>query len=161
MTTCPCGSTLSFDACCEPYILGTTKAPTAEALMRSRYSAYVTHAIDYIVKTCTDRDGSLDPEAIRTWSTTSQWHGLQILKTVKGGPDDTEGEVEFIASFSQKGEKQETREYGLFKKIKDQWLYDTCRKNASTVVRTAPKIGRNEKCSCGSGKKFKHCCDKT
>ena len=22
------------------------------------------------------------------------------------------------------------------------------------------KIGRNEKCSCGSGKKYKHCCGK-
>ena len=26
------------------------------------------------------------------------------------------------------------------------------------VVRTAPKVGRNDPCPCGSGKKYKHCC---
>ena len=30
--------------------------------------------------------------------------------------------------------------------------------NTTTVVRTAPKIGRNDPCPCGSGKKYKNCC---
>ncbi|BBD09151.1 SEC-C motif domain-containing protein [Desulfovibrio ferrophilus] len=44
---CPCGSGKEYTACCEPIING-TPAPTAEALMRSRYSAYVVGNIDYI-----------------------------------------------------------------------------------------------------------------
>jgi SEC-C motif-containing protein len=161
MSLCPCGSTLAYDSCCQPYIEGKTKAPTAEALMRSRYSAFTVHAVDYIVKTVTKRDpANLDPEAIKTWSTTSEWLGLKIIKTVSGGPSDTEGEVEFVASFSQKGNKQEIHEYAYFKKIGDQWLYDTCKKNVNTVVRDSPKIGRNDPCTCGSGKKFKQCCAK-
>jgi len=28
----------------------------------------------------------------------------------------------------------------------------------TTYKRETPKIGRNEKCPCGSGKKYKHCC---
>ena len=32
---------------------------------------------------------------------------------------------------------------------------------ATTSRRIAPKIGRNDPCPCGSGRKFKHCCAKT
>ena len=31
-------------------------------------------------------------------------------------------------------------------------------KQITTVVREEPKIGRNDPCHCGSGKKFKKCC---
>lgn len=51
LTNCYCGSHKSFQDCCEPYIKGIQKAPTAEDLMRSRYSAYVTQAVDYLVAT--------------------------------------------------------------------------------------------------------------
>ena len=48
---CPCGSGRAFEECCEPYLLGRLPAPTAEALMRSRYSAYALSSIDYLYKT--------------------------------------------------------------------------------------------------------------
>ena len=32
--------------------------------------------------------------------------------------------------------------------------------NTTTVVRTSPKVGRNDPCPCGSGKKYKNCCGK-
>ena len=59
MKKCPCGSGKNYSDCCQPLIKGKTKAPTAEALMRSRYSAYVEHAIDYIIETClkNEKDG--------------------------------------------------------------------------------------------------------
>ena len=47
---CPCGGGI-FAACCGPFISGSRPAPTAEALMRSRYSAYVTGAADYLLAT--------------------------------------------------------------------------------------------------------------
>ncbi|NER81006.1 MAG: zinc chelation protein SecC, partial [Leptolyngbya sp. SIO1D8] len=48
---CPCGSQRPFSACCEPYLLGQAIAPTAEALMRSRYTAYCQSNVDYLVAT--------------------------------------------------------------------------------------------------------------
>ena len=51
MLGCYCGNSLSFQDCCEPYIKGIKKAPTCEALMRSRYSAYATTEVDYLVAT--------------------------------------------------------------------------------------------------------------
>jgi SEC-C motif-containing protein len=69
MKNCPCGSGRPYTECCEPYILGKAKAPTAEALMRSRYSAYVEHAIDYIINTCVHREeDKIDYKSTRDWS---------------------------------------------------------------------------------------------
>ena len=34
------------------------------------------------------------------------------------------------------------------------------RRSAPSAVRTGPKIGRNSRCPCGSGKKYKQCCGK-
>ena len=49
---CPCGSGKCYGECCEPVIKGSIKAPTAESLMRARYSSYVKHEIDSIIKSC-------------------------------------------------------------------------------------------------------------
>lgn len=49
MEICFCSSQKSFESCCKPYLNGTQHAPTAEALMRSRYSAYVLHEVDYLL----------------------------------------------------------------------------------------------------------------
>ena len=46
---CHCGSGKKYNECCEPIIKGTIKAPTAESLMRARYTSYVVHEIDFII----------------------------------------------------------------------------------------------------------------
>ena len=48
---CPCGSGASLNGCCKPFIDGTAKAPTAEALMRSRYTAFATRQVAYLEQT--------------------------------------------------------------------------------------------------------------
>ena len=79
---CPCGSGAAFAACCEPIIKGTRESETAEELMRARYSAFVTHAIDFIVSsTHTRTRKEIDLSFIREWSETSTWRGLEILET--------------------------------------------------------------------------------
>lgn len=158
MSTCPCGSGRPLALCCQPFIAGVAKAPTAEALMRSRYTAYTTHAIDYIVKTCTDKgNDGVDIDSTRKWAEESEWLGLKIIDTIKGGAADNDGEVEFTASYSQKGHKEEHHERSFFKKVKGDWFYDSGRLITDTVVRTSPKVGRNDPCPCGSGKKYKQC----
>jgi len=161
MKNCPCGSGREYQDCCEQYISGRAKAPTAEALMRSRYSAYVEHEIDYIINTCVSRDkDKIDYKSTKDWSEQSNWLGLKIISTEKGGVNDTEGTVEFDASYERDGLKDVHHERAKFKRngTDAQWLYDEGHVFTQTVVRTSPKIGRNDPCPCGSGKKYKHCC---
>jgi len=157
--TCPCGSGRDYTECCGPVISGAKKAQTAEALMRSRYSAYAKGAIDYILKSCVEDEG-IDPQATRDWSEKADWKGLRILRTEKGGPSDTEGIVEFVASYVMDGLKDEHRETARFVKKDGTWLYDSGEVKTATVVRAGPKVGRNDPCPCGSGKKYKQCCGK-
>ncbi|MDR2632766.1 MAG: YchJ family protein [Treponema sp.] len=156
---CPCGSGLAYEACCEPYILGVRRPPTAEALMRSRYTAYVEHAIIYILDTCSkDSNDTIDIKQTKDWSEKSRWLGLRILSCTKGGLEDSEGVVEFEATYERDGLQDIHHERARFKKQGDRWFYTEGDIVPRTVVRSAPKVGRNEACPCGSGKKYKHCC---
>ena len=162
MKMCPCGSGRGYSECCEPYISGQAKAPTAEALMRSRYSAYAVHAIDYIIDTCIkDDEHGIDVKQTRDWSEKSEWLGLKIISTSKGGPGDSEGTVEFEASYKSNGLKDTYHETATFKKVNNTWLYDNGKIVPKTITREGPKTGRNEPCPCGSGRKYKHCCGKS
>ncbi|MDR0502146.1 MAG: YchJ family protein [Treponema sp.] len=159
MKNCHCGSGREYSACCQPYITGKENPPTAEALMRSRYSAYVEREIDYIINTCVHRGkDDIDYKSTRDWSEKSKWLGLKIISTQKGGISDKEGTVEFEATYERDGLKDIHHETGKFKKENEQWLYEEGHISPRTIVRSSPKTGRNEPCPCGSGKKYKHCC---
>ena len=156
---CPCGSGLTYDNCCGPYISSAAKPATAEALMRSRYTAYATKAIDYIVETCLrDDEHGIDIESTKRWSEKSTWLGLKILKTEKGGPADEEGMVEFKATFVMDGLREDHHEKASFIKKDGVWLFAEGEVIPETIVREGPKVGRNDPCPCGSGKKCKKCC---
>ncbi len=159
MKACPCGSGLDLSQCCEPYLKGKKMAPTAEALMRSRYTAFALGELDYVEKThheSTRKD--LDMEGVRSWATNSEWLGLEILGTEKGKEKDSEGKVEFKCKFIFNEKPQTHHELSTFTKVGEQWFFvDGVMKNA-TVRRAEPKVGRNDPCPCGSGKKAKKCC---
>ncbi|TXT41839.1 MAG: SEC-C motif domain protein [Spirochaetes bacterium] len=155
--TCPCGSGREYDKCCGTYIQGKALAPTAEALMRSRYTAYATGNIDYILATCVSSEG-IDVEETRRWSTKSQWLGLTIHGTEKGRDEDSEGRVDFTANYVLDGMKENHRESARFVKKDGRWLFDDGKVTTQTIVRAEPKVGRNDPCPCGSGKKYKKCC---
>jgi SEC-C motif-containing protein len=130
--------------------------------MRSRYTAYTEHSVDYIITTCI-REGkdAIDEKQTRDWSEKSKWLGLKILQTDKGGPLDSEGTVVFEAVYERDGLKDIHHENARFKKQDDRWFYDDGDVVPKTIVRSGSKIGRNEPCPCGSGKKYKHCCGRT
>jgi SEC-C motif domain protein len=158
--TCPCGKGPSQAECCGPYLSGEARPDTAEALMRSRYTAYVTAEIDYIVATHdpATRDG-VDQEGAGQWATESTWHGLEIVETTGGGPDDDSGEVEFIARYSVGPKTFAHHEHAHFRRIDGAWHYiDGHMIKPKPQVRETPKVGRNEPCPCGSGTKYKKCC---
>ncbi len=160
MNGCPCGSNLDYSGCCEQYIIGQGVVPTAEALMRSRYSAYVKNSIEYIEKTHhPDGREDFDLKASSDWANQAEWKGLEIKAVRKGKEDDDEGVVEFIAKYEMKGDECSHHEIARFKKAENTWFYlDGNIIMGTPVVREEPKIGRNDPCPCGSGKKHKKCC---
>lgn len=160
MTVCPCGSQKNFSECCEPIISGGQPSQTAEQLMRARYSAYVLAEMDFIFEsTHPDHRQGYDHAGTKEWAESSEWQGLEIVSTSRGGADDSVGEVEFIARFTEKGSSREHHEAGQFKRKEGRWYFTD-----GQLVRQKPltvtKIGRNDPCTCGSGLKFKKCCGK-
>ena len=160
MTACPCGSGLTYEECCHPLIRGECAASTAEQLMRSRYSAYVEKEIPYLRTSLhPDHRKDYDEKSSREWAESAEWHSLRIIETVGGGPDEDEGEVEFVVAFSQRGVRQEHHERSRFARKGGKWYFVSGEEvRQKPVVRAAPKVGRNEPCACGSGKKHKKCC---
>lgn len=160
ISSCPCGTGLAYADCCQPFHQQKAKPPTAEKLMRSRYSAYVVGEIDHIERTNSPGGReSFDRESATTWSKTSQWLSLEILSTKDGKETDQTGEVEFNAHYERDGKREKHYEVGIFEKIDSTWFYKDAKSNQEPIRRTAPKVGRNDPCPCGSGKKFKKCCE--
>jgi SEC-C motif-containing protein len=160
MEMCPCGSGRAYEECCESLIKGVKQPLTAEQLMRSRYSAYVRVETDYIFETThPDHRQGYDHKGTKIWAENSQWEGLEIVDTNAGGPDDNEGDVEFIAKYREKGLRKQHHELAHFKKKKGIWYFtDGSAVAQKPIVRAEQKVGRNDPCPCGSGKKFKKCC---
>ena len=157
---CPCGSGRTFTDCCKVYHLGQHLAPTAEALMRSRYSAYATGAIDYIIKTThPDQQAALTQQRTRLAADQTRWLRLEIIATDKGLKHDTRGRVEFKAWYHDDitGQAHAFHETSFFIKQNDRWFYihpKLSKNNTSPHKAT----NRNSPCPCGSGKKYKKCC---
>ncbi|RYY73398.1 MAG: hypothetical protein EOO52_18535 [Gammaproteobacteria bacterium] len=123
-TACPCGSKNPLGECCLNYIEGKALAPTAEALMRSRYTAHVLVAVDYLWQTWSPERRSKSSKAdIAAWATNCEWLGLQILTVDAGKEKDNEGTVSFIAIFRQDGKLQHHQETSLFRKTAEGWRY--------------------------------------
>ncbi|MBN9674094.1 YchJ family protein [Roseibium aggregatum] len=118
---CPCGGA-SLGACCGPYIDGTRVPGTAEALMRSRYTAYALRNIAYLKETLWPKhqDG-FDAVETSKWAAESHWAGLSILETVKGGEGDREGTVLFEAKYLSGGVLRTHRELSRFRRKAGRW----------------------------------------
>ncbi|CAA7621991.1 YchJ family protein [Magnetospirillum sp. UT-4] len=157
MTSCPCGSGHALDQCCGPIIAG-APAPTAEALMRSRYTAFTFANLDYLER-------SLAPEAredydrgeTETWVKEARWQGLEIRRAT-GGEGDEQGTVEFVARYTLKGKPYAHHELSSFRRLDGHWVYVDGTINPRPEQRVVEKVGRNDPCPCGSGKKYKKCC---
>ncbi len=160
MSQCHCGLEKPYEECCQPLIKGQADAKTAEELMRSRYSAYAQGEIDYIAATIDpDRTEGFDEKSARDWAENSEWHGLEVVSTYKGEEGDETGQVEFIAHYSQNRAKTKHHELADFRTIDGKWFFvDGEAVAPQPVKRDTPKVGRNDPCPCGSGKKYKKCC---
>jgi len=157
---CPCRSGKDFTSCCAAYLSGQSFAPTAEALMRSRYTAFSTGNVDYLEATLLPESRKdFSREQTAAWARSSEWTGLEILSVEKGSKNDTEGVVEFIAHFRQDGRDFDHRETSQFVRQDNRWFYVDGDVAGATPARSS-KVSRNDRCLCGSGQKYKKCCGK-
>lgn len=162
MAQCYCGSEQDFSNCCEPILEGSRPAETAVELMRARYSAFVTRQAEFLHESLhPDHRHDHDVAATKRWAEKSQWLGLEILHVNGGEQDDKDGEVEFIATYKANDLVRPHHEISTFSKVDGVWYFvDGQLVLPKTETRDQPKVGRNDPCPCGSGKKYKKCCGK-
>ena len=136
---CWCGSARPFESCCGPLLEGRTRAVTAEQLMRSRYTAYVLSDADYLLRTW---HAGTRPSSIQ-FEPHQRWLGLKIKSTRKGGEQDSDGEVEFVARFKIDGKGYRMHELSQFLNTPEGWVYvegtqlDRQRSGKGTNMRSA------------------------
>jgi SEC-C motif domain protein len=117
---CPCGSTLPYPACCGRWHAGPQhlQAPSAEALMRSRYSAYVQGRVDYLLDTWHPRTR---PAAAWVPDPALRWLGLEVRRHV--AQDADHASVEFVARSKRDGRATRLHETSRFVRENGHWLY--------------------------------------
>jgi SEC-C motif-containing protein len=116
--SCHCGLPEPYAECCGRYHAG-AEAPTAELLMRARYSAFAVGDPAYLLRTWPPRTRprrlTLDPR--------QRWTRLELLDRVAGGLFDQTGEVEFRAHYVLAGTSRSQHERSTFTRVQNRWLY--------------------------------------
>lgn len=118
--SCPCGSTLAYEACCGRWHAGPLhlQAPTPQALMRSRYSAFVRDQRGYLLDTW---HPSTRPAAIEPPEPGLRWLGLEVKREAMTGEDS--GLVEFVARSKRGGRAHRLHETSRFVREGGRWYY--------------------------------------
>jgi SEC-C motif-containing protein len=116
---CPCGRGEAFDDCCGPVLRGERPAATAEALMRSRYTAFAVGDAAYLLRSWHPRtrpaDLTLDPA--------QRWLFLEVTRTDRGGLFDDTGTVEFVAHYRDADGRGTLHEASRFARSDGAWVY--------------------------------------
>ncbi len=153
---CPCGSGKTFSLCCEPVLSGKRIAATAEELMRSRFTAHVLQDYAYLHRTYLPTYKK--PYVAEPAGEPIKWRRL-VIHAHDAGPKPDTSTVDFSAYFDEQGSEQVLHEKSEFSRIDGNWIYArTVRHGPAPIKSATPKVGRNDPCPCGSGKKHKHCC---
>ena len=118
-SSCPCGTGRPFAECCGLYLSGQATAPTAEALMRSRYTAFTRRDETHLLATW---HPSTRPAALSlAGDTATKWIGLDVKRFEIHGPDSAL--VEFVARYKIGGRAQRLHEVSRFVREQGRWYY--------------------------------------
>ncbi|GAA2309473.1 YchJ family protein [Streptomyces kunmingensis] len=119
LPTCPCGLAEPYENCCGRYHSGSASAPTPEALMRSRYTAFTRKDAAYLLRTWhpDTRPPSIDFDPALTWA------GLEILETTDGSAFHQSGTVTFRARYKDGGRAGALHERSQFLRVAGAWVY--------------------------------------
>jgi SEC-C motif-containing protein len=132
---CPCGTGLAYGECCGPFLGGEALPPTAERLMRSRFTAYAVRDRAYLLHTWhpTTRPSDLILDA------DTEWFRLDIIGRTAGGLLDSTGTVDFRAYHRTAGVRGEQRENSRFTRVDRRWCYLDAA--AGTIATTGTAAG--------------------
>lgn len=147
MISCYCKSNLKYANCCQPYLEKKDFARTPEQLMRSRYSAFVTHDMQYIYETMAQSKVFTSQNI----PAPLKWINLEVLNS---SDHSDVGYVEFKAYYLDHDRLNCLHEKSSFVKLDGRWIYQA----GDLIPEPTLKILRNDSCPCGSGRKFKKCC---
>ncbi|MFN8029384.1 MAG: YchJ family metal-binding protein [Dermatophilaceae bacterium] len=117
---CPCGTDRTYAACCAAYVIDGTPPPTAEATMRSRYTAYVVGAADHLLRTWHPRTRPCDVDLAAEGP---EWKRLDVIDVVAGEAGDATGEVAFAAHWRAGDDSGVLRERSTFTRRGGRWMY--------------------------------------
>jgi SEC-C motif domain protein len=119
LNACPCGSKKKFSDCCAPYVDDDEAAPTAEALMRSRYTAYTLLREDYLLATW---HSSTRPSSLGlAEEVPAKWLGLEVIRHEQ--QDAEHAIVEFVARYKVNGRAHRLHETSRFVREHERWFY--------------------------------------
>ena len=122
---CPCGSGRKWKACCLPIVRGAAP-PTAEALMRSRWSAYATGAVDHLMRSTHPEGPHHDPDAARWREELADHCALSVFERLtvhEAGEQGDDAFVDFTAGMSSGGRDASFRERSRFRRHAGRWAY--------------------------------------
>lgn len=157
MPICPCDLHQEYADCCGRYHKEES-APSALALMRSRYTAFCLGDVAYLQRSMRGKASlHFQPESTREWANAVNWLGLTILQDYAHPQDPTIAYVEFIARFMHKDCVQAIHELSEFHNIDDKWYYVDGIKPQNPHSPKPQKISKNGLCPCNSQKKYKNC----
>ena len=154
-SACTCFSGLPFGECCAPYLERLAVPESAEALMRSRFSAFQVKDPDYLKETW---DPIKRPKHLDFEKDERVWSSLEIVSTVGGLAQDERGVVEFKAQYKLGDDTYLFHEISRFVKREGRWLYLDATFPYHGKVAHKGEWLKNAPCPCGSGKKLKKCC---
>jgi len=153
---CPCGSGKTYGDCCGPIHEGKQAAPDAERLMRARFTAHVAHDFRFLHETYRPSAGKPFVEEMEM--PTMHWTKL-VVHGHETTADPDKAFVDFSAYGTEEGVEKVLHEKAEFLRVNGTWLYNReARLGPAPYKAATPKVGRNEPCPCGSGKKYKQCC---
>ncbi|HEX7352896.1 YchJ family protein [Brachybacterium sp.] len=120
---CPCGSGDTFGDCCGPVLSQERRAGTAQALMRSRYTAFATGDLEHLLRSWHPRTRPDRADLAASLDENVRWLRLEIHEASTGGPFDDAGTVEFTAISRGPQGRQVQRERSRFLREAGAWLY--------------------------------------
>ncbi|PTR06310.1 SEC-C motif-containing protein [Nitrosospira sp. Nsp5] len=131
MMPCPCGgmgltakrpgtqgSNEKYADCCGHYLDGGEAAPTAEAVMRSRYTAYTLGREDYLLATW---HHTTRPASLKLEGEPRKWLGLEVRRHEQ--PESDHSVVEFVARYKVGGRAHRLHEISHFVREAGKWFY--------------------------------------
>ncbi len=117
--SCPCGSNLLYEKCCGLYLDSNVAAPSAETLMRSRYTAYTLLREDYLLSTW--HESTRPAQLGLAEEASSKWLGLEVKRHEQ--QNTTHAIVEFVARRKVNGRAFRLHEASRFVREEGKWFY--------------------------------------